>query len=223
MLGRRAVASALVIGSVIPDAWYLVPGVDRALSHQASGLLAFCLPAGLLAYLLFHLVLKEPLLQLLPQGLAARVRAFACRGLPRAGPVAVTASLLLGATTHVVWDAFTHVGRLSRAYPGLLDPHVLRWLQHGSTLLGTACLAWWVAGKLRNAVPVEGAVLPERSRIAIVGGMLAAAGTAFLAALMAFLPELDTRLSVRIAAVAGVCTLGAGLLAYAAAFRTLRR
>jgi hypothetical protein len=56
-LARFGVPSALVIGSVAPDLWYLLPFIDRAQTHSLSGVLAFCLPAGLLLYLLFHFVL----------------------------------------------------------------------------------------------------------------------------------------------------------------------
>jgi hypothetical protein len=151
-LGRFAVPSALAIGSVMPDAWYLVPGIGRPLSHSAPGLFLFCLPAGLLAYLAFHLLFKEPLLRRLPPGIASRARAFACAGLPRAAWLAVCANLVLGAATHQVWDAFTHPGPFSRHALPFLDAQAMRILQHGSTVVGGALLAWWIVRKL-SAVP----------------------------------------------------------------------
>jgi Domain of unknown function (DUF4184) len=45
-MGRFAVPSALVIGSVIPDLWYFLPFVGREASHSPAGLFWFCLPAG---------------------------------------------------------------------------------------------------------------------------------------------------------------------------------
>ena len=60
-MGRFAVPSALAIGSVVPDLWYFVPFADRADSHSLAALFWFCLPAGLAAYALFHLLLKQPL------------------------------------------------------------------------------------------------------------------------------------------------------------------
>src|SRR3990170_3855049 len=107
-MGRFGVASALVIGSMVPDAWYLVPGLARADSHSAAGLLWFCLPVGVLAYVVFRYFRKETI---------------------RAAPWhAVVVSLLVGALTHLGWDGIAH----SYAWNGV------NVLQHGSTVLGTA-------------------------------------------------------------------------------------
>ena len=64
MLGARAVPSALAIGAMIPDAWYIVPLLERDHGHELPGALLFCIPAGLLAYMAFHLIFKQPLLAL---------------------------------------------------------------------------------------------------------------------------------------------------------------
>ena len=83
LAARFGVPSALVIGSVAPDLWYLLPFIDRAQTHSLSGVLAFCLPAGLLLYLLFHFVLKEPLIALLSPRLRHLLAAH-CRLAPAA-------------------------------------------------------------------------------------------------------------------------------------------
>lgn len=219
-LGRRGVASALAIGSVIPDAWYLVPGIDRAFSHNASGLLLFCLPAGLLAYLAFHAVAKEPLLQLLPQRLASRVRAFASPGLPPASWTSVCASLLLGAATHLAWDAFTHRGRLSRAWPFLTED-VLHVLQHGSTLVGGALLAWWLVRKLRAVAPVHAEVLPEPMRTLIAAALVCVAAVSFALG-WAAASGADVRWTARAAAVVAASVTGFAVLLYSVLFRSMR-
>lgn len=219
-LGRRAVPSALVIGSVIPDAWYLVPGLDRPFSHNASGLVLFCLPAGLLCYLLFHALLKEPLLQLFPSHLSSRLRAFACKGLPKIAFPWVMLNLLIGAATHVAWDAFTHRGRLSRLFPEIFTEGLLRVLQHGSTVLGAAYLAWWLTGRLREARPVASPVLSVRTRTAVIAALFLVAA---LAALLAIPEPADLRHAARSAAAAGGSALVAALIAYATAFFWLRR
>lgn len=139
-MGRFAVPSALAIGSVAPDLWYLVPGLARDHSHGLAGLFWFCVPAGLLAYLAFHLLLKQPLLALLPYCLSSRLAAIASA--PRARWPAVLASLLAGAFTHFAWDGLTH------------DRYVVNGvqvLQHASTLLGTALLAGWLWRWFRRA------------------------------------------------------------------------
>jgi hypothetical protein len=211
-LGRRAVPSALAIGSVIPDAWYMVPGLDRPFSHDASGLLWFCLPAGLLAYVLFHGILKEPLLQLAPPTLASRLRAFASTGFPKNSILLVALNVLAGAITHVAWDAFTHRGRLARLLPFLTEDF-FRLLQHGSTLIGGAFLVWWIVEKLHAAVPREGPVLPGPARAGVLAGMAAAT---LLAGAWAFSPEVELRQALRAVAAAGAGALIASALAYSA-------
>ena len=120
-MGRFGVTSALVIGSMVPDAWYLVPGLARADSHSAAGLLWFCLPAGLLVYIAFQL--------------------FRGRAVSAAPWHAVVVSLLVGALTHLGWDGVAH----SYSWNGV---HVL---QHASTVLGAAFVVWWCYRSLRLA------------------------------------------------------------------------
>jgi hypothetical protein len=120
-MGRFAATPALVIGSMVPDAWYLLPGLIRADSHSAAGLLWFCLPLGMAAYLAYR--------YLTPSSLPAKPW------------YAVVASLLVGALTHLAWDGITH----SYAYEGFYV------LQHASTVLGTAFIVWWCYGSPRLA------------------------------------------------------------------------
>ena len=143
LMGKLAVPSALVIGSIAPDLWYALPFGSRHVTHSPEGLLLFCLPVSLAAYLLFHLLLKEPGLALLPPMVSERLRGFAVQGLPAAPLHAVFGSLVLGSVTHLAWDALTK----SHA-AGAPD---INWLQHASTLLGSLVLAWWLWRKLRSA------------------------------------------------------------------------
>lgn len=156
VLGRQAVLSALVIGSMTPDFWYVLPlPLTRADTHSLSGLLWFCLPVGLAVYVTYHAILKEPWLELLPDKLAARLAGCGAGqpGLPVASWLAVVVSLATGTATHLVWDALTHDGMLvDRGLPALDSP--LFWigsyeargyslLQHLSTVAGLAVLAMW--------------------------------------------------------------------------------
>lgn len=161
LMGRFAVAPALVIGSMVPDAWYLVPGMVRADSHSAAGLFWFCLPVGLLAYLTYHYLRTS--------------------SLPGKPWLAVVASLLAGALTHLAWDGLTHSYEVEGFYV----------LQHASTVAGTAVVVWWwtrspwlgaTAGALLAAAGV--ALLALSPDIAVLRGVLreAAVAAAWLAA-----------------------------------------
>lgn len=159
-LGRFGVLSALVIGSTVPDVIYFVPlGVTARLTHGLPGLITFCLPVGMVLYLLFHLLLKKPGLDLMPRWARARLAPHAAQAAQAAWPAAGTSpwgvpvSLVLGAATHIVWDAFTHAGAFGvRLFPVLntllFEAHgyrlyLFKLLQHLSSVLGLALLAWW--------------------------------------------------------------------------------
>src|SRR5262245_46796273 len=121
VLGRYGVLSALVIGSLTPDFPYFLPlDIPREVSHSLPALAWFCLPMGLLVYVLFHVFLKGPLLALLPPATLCRLGPYTSRfqSLPQASWTAVIVSLLCGAVTHLLWDAFTHNNAPAvRAFP----------------------------------------------------------------------------------------------------------
>ena len=154
-LGRYGVLSALIIGSLTPDMHYFLPlAIDRNATHSAAGLIWFCWPVGIALYLLYHLILKLPLAVLLPPVITSRVVPYLKPGcLPDVSWSAVFLSLLIGATTHIVWDAFTHQhAPVVMAVPGLrsvwftlgnypLAGYVV--LQQASNVLGFALLSTW--------------------------------------------------------------------------------
>jgi hypothetical protein len=236
LLGRHAVASALVVGSLVPDLWYVLPGFDRPHTHQALSLLWFCLPAGLLAYVAFHRLLKQPLAALLPASILARLQPFLAGGIPRRPWHAVIGSLLAGSATHLAWDAFTHEGILSRTFPvfnhvalvvGAVEVRVLQVLQHGSTLAGAGFLAWWCVRWLRNAphAKVDGSLqLSRRTRLSLVTAMACTALIAFWESWTGARPgAMETlRALLRASALSAAGWAGFVLLAYCAAWRVMR-
>ena len=160
-LARYGVLSALVIGSLVPDFCYFLPfRISRSSSHSIAGLFWFCIPAGLATYWLFHHLFARPVVDLMPAPWRSRLRTV-CDAHVQPPWSAVAVSLLIGAATHIAWDAFTHAGaplvRVSRAlrfhlvtisgYP--LSVHTV--LQHISTALGLALVAFWIWRWYRNA------------------------------------------------------------------------
>lgn len=213
-LGKLAVPSALVIGSVIPDAWYLLPFLERGDSHSLAGILWFCLPAGLFAYAAFHLIFKQPLLALLSQALAGKLAAWTCPDLPPVPWRAVVISLMVGALTHLAWDTLTH-GYEVGGY---------RILQHVSTILGTLFVAWWLWRKLR-AAPAAAAtrVMPGPARVATVAALLAVSAGAFCSTALAMpVSSVDAlRDLLRAAAVSAASVFGLALVAYCVLWRLI--
>ena len=193
-LGRYGSLSALVIGSMAPDFDFIVPiGLSREQTHSLAALFLFCLPAGMLAYLLFHALLKAPLLALMPDALAGRI---ADDGVHERSPwSAVVVSLLLGAVTHLVWDAFTHPGtavvnalpvlQTELANAGGYRVYAFKVLQHGSSLLGLALLALWMSNWLRRTPVLPALRPPSLSPAQRMVALFALAGVPLLAGLSA--------------------------------------
>lgn len=167
-LRRYGVFSALFFGSMSPDYLYFIPGQTYAsFGHTIHGLYLFCLPATMVALWTFHRLMKRPLSELLPEGIAARLRPaihpfdFGIWPLDVTRLAAVIVSILGGAVTHIVWDSATHInGFVADAIPALMSPlfsdsrgTVLRiqLAQEASTVLGAAILIVAFRRWLRDA------------------------------------------------------------------------
>ncbi|WP_250289842.1 DUF4184 family protein [Streptomyces atroolivaceus] len=164
------VASALVAGSFAPDITYYadtaVPGAMEfgEVTHAVWGVFTLdVLIAGALVAL--WLMLREPLVALLPEAARGRVHAFV-RGRRRepgapAFPDAVwfVLSAVIGAGTHVVWDSFTHHDRWGTELIPLLDRSVggypvFQVVQYGSSAVAAVVLVWFTHTGLRRVGPV---------------------------------------------------------------------
>ena len=143
---RRLRLAALVIGSMTPDyEFFLHLNAVGRFAHTVPGLFVVCLPAGWLSLWLYDRFGRRGAQRLLPSAWRLPSRPA---GPDR--PVATSCALLLGATSHVVWDAFTHadgwgVGVLPALTKtvtiGTLTVPWFRVLQDGSTILGLGILA----------------------------------------------------------------------------------
>jgi Domain of unknown function (DUF4184) len=183
-LRRFGVLSALIIGSMTPDFPYFLTGdLTRRESHSFAGLFYFCLPYGVLAYLLYHFLLKHPLIALLPDSMQKKGLGI-CPELwrfPKASRLAVLVSLLAGSATHVIWDSFTHPGETIVQTLLPLQTELFRFqgvrfyvfnvLQHTSTLIGFCLLAWWGVRWFRTVPPASFALpisLPVTTRVLVI-------------------------------------------------------
>lgn len=185
----RIPLSALVIGSMIPDFEYFARfGYGKTFSHTLPGLLLFCLPAGLAVLWVFHRFLKQPLFALLPRGYRLRLEKYRSRflflPLNRLGLAIL--GILLGAITHIAWDAFTHSFGWAVVHLPALDRtlfetgwgklRLFKILQHFSTLVGLFLLTgagwYWY----RRATPeVDRTVCPfsETGRRIVIAALAA--------------------------------------------------
>ncbi|MEU0336883.1 DUF4184 family protein [Streptomyces sp. NPDC006193] len=191
--GRGALApTVLVAGSLAPDLPYYAAGVVPggmefgAVTHAFTGVVTVdVLIAWALAGL--WLLVREPLLALLPRARQGRPAALLRCGAPRARVRAASAgrwygSAVLGALTHVVWDAFTHHDRWgTRLIPAIgrdrpAGVPLFTWLQYGSSAVGAVVITVFVVRALRLAPGGEPAGVPALSRrdrwwaLAVIGG-----------------------------------------------------
>ena len=158
--------TALTIGSLIPDLpMFLDFGVARSDTHSSAGIVLLSLPLGLVAYLLWEVVLRAPLTALLPHPLADRLHGDSSNAQRvRSVRIAMVAvCLVAGAATHALWDAFTHrhgvfVERIPALQSLLFQVGGYKvWsyklAQHGSTVLAGTLLTFWCAQWYRRAQP----------------------------------------------------------------------
>ncbi|MFI5867889.1 DUF4184 family protein [Streptomyces sp. NPDC051546] len=160
------VGSALVLGSFAPDTFYFADAVVSGL--RPYGTFTHSLPGVLTADALLTavlagcwLLLREPLIALLPGARQGRVHSFV-RGEEWRGRRLPSLALwfylsaVIGSLTHVVWDAFTHVDRFgTRTLPELGEPlafglPLYSYLQYGTSALAACFLVWFTVTALRR-------------------------------------------------------------------------
>ncbi|MER5180749.1 DUF4184 family protein [Streptomyces sp. NPDC002896] len=198
------IPSALVAGSFTPDMTYfaasVLPGAMEFGDYTHSALGVFTVDALIAAALVgVWRVLREPLVALLPRTWQGRTYAL-LRGGEGAGqrgrwsPGALIVwgyvSVVLGAATHVVWDAFTHLDRWGmRVFPVLGEEVAgspLYWYaQYGGSALALVVIALFIGSALRrlpspSAEPVRVPEMSVRGRwlAAVLIGGCAAVGAA---------------------------------------------
>lgn len=172
--------SALVIGSTVPD-WplFISVGPSYHTMHSFKGILTASIPLGFTLYLLFQLLLKRPLFELLPYPLRQRLQVFIKppKLLHPKNIASVIIAIAIGAMTHVIWDAFTHHNRWGVKLFPLLEQtvhtiaganiHGYELLQYGSTFIGMPilllCLVAWFRSSHPQSIPPS--VLPKKIRI----------------------------------------------------------
>jgi hypothetical protein len=164
----RMVASALVAGSMAPDLTYYVslPVIDPShtlltRTHHTSSLLWLDPLIGLALLAVFQLLLKRPLVALLPETAGERVWPFAERFVWRRAEAVgwIVLSVAIGAATHVGWD------RLGEVFGDSGSPKV----DLAGTVVGLAAILvwtwrWWWA-TTPQPIPTD-LMLPARLRTA---------------------------------------------------------
>lgn len=206
----RLPLAALMIGSMSPDFAYFLPeSLAQASRHNLEGILFFCWPASLVLWLLFVHLIEGPTIELLPAAWRARVPRSGKTVSPKALALASIA-VILGAMTHVAWDAFTHANTpITEAFPALRAElftvrgraiRVYLMLQYLSSIVGLLALASW-ALKLRRSTPRVRSVHESKSDLSDrmrIGAALFAIATSGATALFSYSSNPASRFEDRI-------------------------
>ena len=179
-LGRYGGLSALYIGAMSPDFVYMLPSDFvyhyRLTSHSLMGLFKVCLPMGILFFYLYHWLMAPVIVSVFPDFLKRKLPQHLCLGQcpPMDNAHAIIFSILIGATTHIVWDAFTHSDGVPLYIEALRTPLMtldnwdimpFRVLQHLGTILGLMLLLWWIWRWFCNAESAESIAWEPSPRI----------------------------------------------------------
>lgn len=141
--------TGIVIGSMAPDFEYFIRmRVFSSYSHTLTGVLWFDLPVTLILAFLFHLLVRDKLIENSPFFLKKRLyvfKQFQWIKYFRRNFIIVLISSLAGIASHILWDDFTHqYGHFVEAFTVLrqtlsIAGHEIPFfkiLQHTSSLLG---------------------------------------------------------------------------------------
>ncbi|MFE5769853.1 DUF4184 family protein [Streptomyces sp. NPDC056485] len=239
------IASALVLGSFAPDTFYFADAVVSgvwtygAFAHSLPGV--FTADAVLTAALAAcWLLLREPLVALLPRRRQGRTYAFVrgeeWRG---RGPARVALwfylSAVAGSLTHVVWDSFTHPHRWGTdALPVLGEPFanglpLYTYVQYGTSALAACALLWFTVTAVRrlpdSAAPAAVPVLGRAELLGAVALVTVCVGVGVTMRVLRFFTFFD-RIRTPLDIIPTVCFgagggLAVGLLLYGVLVRLL--
>ncbi|MEO3873935.1 DUF4184 family protein [Nonomuraea sp. B12E4] len=157
---------ALALGAMVPDLPLFLPFLpDYTDWHSWAGVVTIDLAAVLLLTPLFHFVLRDPLISLLPPSLAGR----AARLVPsRPAFLPMVAGGVIGAASHILWDSFTHSTGpaewgpwLSVSVLGVIP--LFRLLQYVSSVIGLTVVVGW---GWRGLAGMPATAVPDRLRLA---------------------------------------------------------
>lgn len=162
--------SALVVGSVVPDApVYLPVGVEYRTTHSGWGI-AVDVVLGLAVLWLWFALLRDAVVDLTP---SLRARAPARARPDRRAWLLAPLALAIGSATHVLWDSATHDwGFIVEEFAFLREEYSqmrgYQWLQHLSTAAGSAVVAAYCVHQLKRRAVVQRSPAVPRSGLWLV-------------------------------------------------------
>lgn len=173
LVGRRRKilsATGLIIGSISPDFESFIRFAEHKIySHNWPGIFWFDLPLSVLLAFVFHDIVRDPLIKNLPAFLSGRFRPFTgfnWNTFFHRHFVVVIVSVLLGISSHLLWDEFT---KFNWVHPNGHNRDMVIWnvhfhifLQQASSVIGLTVICWFI---LRLPVTASGNSTPVKGKI----------------------------------------------------------
>ncbi len=154
---RWVSVTGLIIGSLCPDfEYFLRMKVESVYSHTWIGLFWFDLPLTMILAFIFHLIVRDTLIDNLPAFLQKRFIIFKdfnwVKHYKQSFSIIIVSSII-GVATHILWDGFTHEkGQFVESFDvlrkiiafGKINVPLYKLLQHASTVTGGVILIYVV-------------------------------------------------------------------------------
>lgn len=147
--------TGLVVGSLTPDfEYFLRMRVYSTFSHSWTGVFYFDLPLAIILASIFHLVVRDQLIDSLPNSVQGRLiifKRFKWKSYLKKNMLIVLVSCIVGVMTHILWDSFTHQhGHFVQIISSIQQPififgrliPVHKVLQHTSSLIGVLLILY---------------------------------------------------------------------------------
>lgn len=157
--------TGLIIGSLAPDfEYFLRMKIKSDYSHSLVGMFWFDIPLGLILAFLYHNIVRNSLINNLPTPLKSRFITFKeldWNSYFFKNWLIVSISILIGTSSHIFWDSFTHEHgffvkylELSKQYIDLIGMKIplFKILQHLSTFIGALVIVFSVYKLPKNKV-----------------------------------------------------------------------
>lgn len=150
---KNVSATALIIGSMSPDLEYFFRmKIQSENSHTFLGIFLIDFPLGFIVMMLFHEIIKKPLIENFPVFLQKRLNVLKKLNwieYLKNNLFTVMISFFLGAVSHIFWDSMTHwngylVERISFFNIEIYTIPLYKIAQHLSSIIGLFFISFYI-------------------------------------------------------------------------------
>lgn len=148
LTGHRIPVAAIAIGAMTPDLYRLFTQADYDFPHQWQAIYSVDLAMGLFFSALWYLLYRPVLYRFINMTDPLQINTFSayCRFI-----CMLCIGLMIGTTTHLIWDGLTHLDFRTFAFADILGQQVIlanhqypmhRVLQIGSSIVALPAVVW---------------------------------------------------------------------------------